>query len=204
MRFLNMRDLSHVRRTQLANHTELAKGSFATVYAESVDSATVAKITTDKYSYDLLTDGMWLQMREHVERSFTRVIEDHGDVGESRGLTAYLVEVERLHRISTTEHRRLISRWMKEYTASRHEDFVDTDLHRNTRRSLAFCQQKTHDITDPYRFVFAALFDFLRNYGGALDLKPANFMCRVDGTLVFNDVVFDVATFTRKSPCMYH
>jgi hypothetical protein len=50
---------------------------------------------------------------------------------------------------------------------------------------------------EPYRQVFAALYDFLGNYGGALDLKRSNFMCRADGTLVWNDVVFDSRTFTK-------
>jgi hypothetical protein len=204
MRFLNMRDLSHVRRARFANHISIGKGTFASVFAASDDSASVVKITTDRYSYSLLTDQVWHVMREHVEDSFPRVIEDHGEVGESRGLTAFLVEVERLHPVSTTEHRRRIARWIKEFTdfsRSKDRDAFGSRAQGGmaayyTRRSIEFCQHKSNDLTDPYREVFGALYEFLRNYGGALDLRPANFMCRADGTLVWNDCVFDAVTFT--------
>jgi len=199
MRFLNMHDLSYVRRTHLAKQTCIGKGSFASVFAASADSPTVSKVTTDQYSYYWLADGVWQVMRGHVEQFFPRLVEDHGDVGESRGLTAYLVEVERLFPIASTEHRRLISRWCDEYSAHQHESYIRQPAERMRQASVNFCDRKANQKDAPYREVFEAMYQFLLNYGGALDLKPSNFMCRADGTLVWNDVVFDAATFGRPS-----
>ena len=123
MRFLDMNDLSYVRRTQLAKHACIGKGSFASVFAPAADSKTVSKVTTDQYSYNLLADGVWHLIRSEVEEHFPQLVEDHGDVGMSRGLTAYLVEIERLFPLSTTEHRRRVDAWSREYEA----------LHRSSR-----------------------------------------------------------------------
>lgn len=201
MRFINMNDLPYVRRTQLAGHTCIGKGSFASVFAPSPDSPTVAKVTTDSLSYCLLTDGVWHSMREEVDACFTKVIEDHGDVGDSCGMTAYLVEVERLFPVSTTEHRRLIAAWSKEYDAfkasfsGRTHRMATADVWH--LKSLEFCGAKGVQDDEPYRAVFSALEEFIGSFGGALDLKRNNFMCRANGDLVWNDVVFDVKTFSR-------
>ena len=198
MRFLNMRELSHVRRNHLAKQACIGKGSFASVFAPSVESRTVSKVTTDICSYHLLADGVWHLTRADVEVHFPRLVENHGEVGESRGLTAYLVEVERLYPVSTTEHRRRIDGWANEYEALHRSTFVHHNLdERFHLASREFCKRLAAREDEPYRKVFEAMHDFLRDYGGALDLKRSNFMCRSDGTLVWNDVVFDVKTYTR-------
>ncbi|MEX3984312.1 hypothetical protein AB4Y45_35735 [Paraburkholderia sp. EG287A] len=197
MRFLDMSELSYVRRNQLAKQACIGKGSFASVFATAGDSETVSKVTTDMYSYHLLADGVWHLIRSDVEAHFPRLIEDHGDVGESRGLTAYLVEVERLYPVSTTEHRRRIDGWAREYEALHRKSTHSNLAKRFHLASLEFCKLLAEREDEPFRNVFEALFQFFRNYGGALDLKRSNFMCRADGTLVWNDVVFDIKTFTR-------
>ncbi|MBK3780022.1 hypothetical protein G3A43_07115 [Paraburkholderia aspalathi] len=197
LRFLNMNELKHLRYDQLKKQACIGKGSFASVFARSTDSDTVSKVTTDEYSYFLLADYVWHEVRSGVEAHFPRLIENHGDVGESRGRTAYLVEVERLYPVSTTEHRRLIARWAREYNALCRETYHREGQHQFRTCSLEFCRLMAEREDEPYRKVFDALYYFLRNYGGALDLKRSNFMCRADGTLVLNDVVFDVEYFNR-------
>lgn len=56
MRFLDMNDLSHVRRNYLAKQACVGTGAFASVFARTADSTTVSKVTTDIYSYALLAD----------------------------------------------------------------------------------------------------------------------------------------------------
>lgn len=201
MRFINMSNLAHIRRTKLAGQKCIGKGSFASVYAPSDDSPSVTKVTTDAFGYSLLTDYVWFSMREEVDHHFPRIMEDHGDVGESCGKSAYLVEVERLKPVSNKADRRRIKQWISEYDAHR----TSSQLPRGPERraladelhlhSLEFCASKAAQEDEPYRKVFEALNNFLGNYGGALDLKPSNFMSRDDGTLVWNDVVVDAKTY---------
>ncbi|RQR65652.1 hypothetical protein DIE18_04170 [Burkholderia sp. Bp9125] len=198
-RLLNMNELSSVRRTHLANHACIGKGSFASVYASCNDSASVVKITTDQYGYSLLADYVWHEIRSHVDGFFPRLIENHGDVGECNGLTAYLVEVERLYPVASTEHRRRIARWCKELSRVTSESYISQPDRRMRQVSLEFCERKANQDDEPYAEVFGALYDFLRNYGGALDMKRSNFMQRADGTLVWNDIVFDIELFCRHN-----
>lgn len=198
-RLLNMNELSTVRRTHLANHACIGKGSFASVYATGEHSPSVVKVTTDQYGYHLLADYVWHQMRAHVDGSFPRLIENHGDVGECNGLTAYLVEVERLYPVDSTEHRRRIARWSKELGRTTSESYIAQPERRMRQVSLEFCARKADQEDEPYAKVFGALYDFLRNYGGALDMKRSNFMQRGDGTLVWNDIVFDIELFCRHN-----
>lgn len=199
MSFIRMRELG-AARCHLSGLKRIGVGAFAAVYASDKVSETVFKLTTDQFSYSMLTDGYWLQAREEVEDAFPRVIQDLEDVGVSSGLTAYLLEVERLYPVSTSEHRRTVTRIIKEYAA-----FVAGRTGRMTRpvgfwqsASLAFCGMKAVQEDEPYRAVFAALEDFIGCFGGALDLKRNNFMTRQDGTLVWNDVVFDIATWHAR------
>lgn len=200
MRLLKMAELGHVRRKHLAGKALIGKGSFASVFAAEGEADRVSKLTADAIGYYMLADPLWHEMREEVERCFPRVIEDHGDVGISGDLPVFLVEVERLYPVSTTEHRRQIGVWAKQYANTnckkprgrtyRHADVLNW-------QSVQFCAEKADEQDNPYRAVFEALHMFLSNYGGALDLKRSNFMCRANGELVWNDVVFDAKTYFR-------
>lgn len=204
MRLINLRDLAHVRRTQLGGHQIIGKGSFATVFQRNAESDTVSKLTTDSMSYAFLSDGYWLQAREPVEQHFPVLVTDHGWVGTSKGLDAYLVEVERLMPVRSPENKRTVTRLIKEYHgfASTRNSRVSVARHWNMT-SLDFLYAKLEEGTDPQLGVFEALQDFIGSFGGALDMKRNNFMERADGTLVWNDVVYDIESYDRETTRRY-
>ncbi|WP_109015658.1 hypothetical protein [Novimethylophilus kurashikiensis] len=199
MRLLNMNDLGYLRRTKLKGHQCIGKGSFCSVFAEHENSSKVTKVTTDRLSYYMLTDGFWASVRESVGIAFPEVIEDHGGVGVSRGLDVYMVDVERLMPIATTENRRAVRRISKEYEVflRKYPNKYRRMSDRLNFASIDFCQKKSEQEDEPYQEVFDALLDFVSNFGGALDLTPSNFMQRADGSLVWNDVVFDAKTYLQ-------
>lgn len=200
MSFIRMRDLG-AARCHLSGLTRIGGGTFAAVYASDKASETVFKLTTDQFGYSMLADGYWLQAREEVDDAFPRVIQDLQDVGVSCGLTAYLVEVERLYPVNTREHRRTVTRIIEEYTmfaAARPGRRSQPPERFWQSASLAFCGMKAAQEDEPYHAVFAALEDFFGCFGGALDLKRSNFMTRQDGALVWNDVVFDIAAWNAR------
>lgn len=204
MRLINMRDLAHVRRNQLGGHQVIGKGSFATVFQAHPNSSTVSKLTTDCMGYALLADGYWLQTREPVEQHFPMLVADHGWVGTSKGLAAYLVEVERLRPVSKLENKRTVTRIIKEYYEfALTRNFRTSAVRRWNLNSMDFLSAKLDEGTDPQLDVFAALQDFIGSFGGALDLKRNNFMERADGTLVWNDVVYDIESFDRETTRRY-
>lgn len=198
MRMLNMNDLSDVKRTHLAGKTRIGQGGFAEVFADPATPDRVSKLTVDPFNYYLLADALWHEIRQDVEHCFPRLLEDHGDVGESGGRSVYLVEVERLYPVTAPEHKRQISAWAKQYGHSARNS-PDHRRHRNADvlnwESVEFCAQQAENSDNPYQAVFEALHNFLSNYGGALDLKHSNFMCRANGELVWNDVVFDAKAY---------
>jgi hypothetical protein len=200
MRFLNMNDLQHLRRTKLAGMQRIGSGSFATVFAGAPDSGTVMKVTTDQMAYWYSADQLWLDVRSRVARHFPTLVEDFGEVGESRGASAYLVEMERLQPVSLTCHRRIIAKWIREWDKFRRESVLPrgrSDV--LAGRATDFCQMKAES-DDPYAPVFEELVYFFSNYGSTLDLKLSNFMERPStGELVFNDIVFNYLDLERRS-----
>lgn len=201
MRLLNMNELQHVRRTMLAGLSCIGKGTFASVYAENETSPEVTKVTIDSLAYQFLACQSFSLAREHAESFFPRLIEDHGDIGESRGSTAYIVKLERLQPVSTTAHRRLIREWIAEYDAFE----ADWEFPRNARgsdryreMSARFCEVMSVK-AGPFQEAFGALVQFFSNYGGSLDLRYCNFMERPStGELIFNDVVCDFDLLNPK------
>lgn len=202
MRMLNMNELSGLRATTLANMRCIGKGQFASVYGPKTgDGNTVIKVTTDAMSYYLQADGLWLEMREGVERHFPALVTDFGDVGPSCQATAYMLELEWLHPVSNPKHRKLIRHWTAcwdSFCAKELTPYASVSRSR-TELSRAFCEAQA-EVEGPYCKVFEALSEFFSSYGGALDLKLSNFMERPStGELVFNDVVFDVKDYLRRS-----
>lgn len=200
LRHLNMNDVAHLRRHSGALHGMqlVGKGSFASVFASAPDSRTVMKVTNDRIGYWYATDPVWLDERENVGQFFPSVIEDHDYVGRSRGLDVYLIEIERLFPVSSAEHRRQIRKWTKEYDLFS-KPYRKMKILNYTSVSIDFCTMKAAQMDEPYRQVFEALKYFFKTYEGALDFKMSNFLQRADGSLVWNDLVFDVETFEFTS-----
>lgn len=73
MRFLDMNDPSRVRLDHLAKQACIGTGSFASVFAGTADSTTVWKVTTDIYSYALLSDNVWHRMRSDVKAAVSNL-----------------------------------------------------------------------------------------------------------------------------------
>jgi hypothetical protein len=196
MRLLNMNQLKHLRYSLLRDMHCIGKGTFASVFEASPDAASVTKITNDTLAYYFQADGLWLNVRGKVESHFPRLIESHGEVGQSRGANAYGLVLERLQPLSTKANRKIVNAWRKSWS-----DFRETfpPKERGHEASSRFCENLA-EVDGPYQHVFAALAYFFMNYGGALDLKTSNFMER-PGTndLVFNDVVFDMKHFNSMS-----
>lgn len=202
-----MNDVRFLRHSTLRGMSCIGRGTFASVFAPATDSSTVVKVTSDWMSYCCTADRLWEEVREPVQAHFPAVIEDHGDVGESGGATVYVVEVERLRPISTTENRRHIRGWMKAYDDLVMHPPQEFRLRYNevdtTRLSIYFCEEMAKS-SDPYAKVFEAMIYFFSNYGGAFDLRYANFMERPGtGALVFNDVVCDYKDMYRRSKAKY-
>ncbi len=203
MRILNMNEVRGFRARNLAGQACVGRGSFASVFAASGDASSVTKVTADDLGYYFIADRLFLEQRAAVERHFPALVEDFGDVGTSRGFTVYAAEIERLVPVASIEHKRFINALYAELMA------IEPNLTRQVRhsemlhfRSLELCARKQAE-PGPYQGVFEALWFFLANYGGALDLKVSNFMIRPsDTTLVWNDVVFNATTFYDK--CVVH
>lgn len=204
MRLLNMNELRFLKSSILRGLYCIGNGTFASVFARDPAAPTVTKVTTDRIAYCLLADQNWHVMSESVAKSFPKLIEDHGDVGESRGATVYVVEVERLHPVSTKENRRFIREWSRAWSGFEHDMKTDclrfsNSLDKYQVRSARFCQAQAK-IEGPFQAVFQALGEFILNYGGSLDLKQNNFMERPStGELVFNDVLCDYVDLLKRS-----
>lgn len=215
MRSLNMNDLPALRFTALKGKRCIGKGEFASVYGlKEGEYSSVTKVTVDQFSYFMLADGLFQQMRASSEMNFPRLIEDFGEVGTSNGATAYLVEVERLVPIKTTSHRRLIRYWVDAYAKHRSAAWGNTGSHRGNLREISreFCMKQAELAAEglglpeakAYAQTWLILGDFLGSYGGCLDLKPSNFMVRPStGDLVFNDVIYDAEGAERSRRARY-
>lgn len=199
MRFLNMNDLRHLRRSRLAGMQKIGSGAFATVFADSQDSETVMKVTADQMAYWFSSDQLWLDVRSRVAQHFPALVEDFGEVGYSRGAPVYLLEQERLRPVSLTCHRRKIAQWVKEWDEFRMDAANRGSSDDLSVKAARFCEAKSES-DDPYAPVFEELVYFFSNYGSTLDLKLSNFMERPStGELVFNDIVFNYLDLERRS-----
>lgn len=192
MRLLNMNDVRFLRHTKLAGKREIGRGAFASVFAEEHGDC-VTKVTTDQMAYCLAADQRAQDALAPVSNHFPRVLEDYGDVGESRGARVYVLDMERLRPLSSSEHRRHVRKWVKAWDAFDKSVFGDCSY-----RSTRFCERMAY-VNEPYAQVFKALANFFSDFGGALDLKLANFMERPSGELVFNDVVCDWQDYMRRT-----
>ena len=195
MRIINMHRLNHIRRQYAHKKTLIGKGSFASVYAADGDD-TVTKITLDQISYALLADGYWLSVREPAEAFFPKLIQDFGAVGTQNESSVYAVELERLKPVSGANRKKVLS-WTRQF------DAVSSSKGYRLLSPLAkeicanFCYEMAERETE-CSSAFSALADFVINFDCNLDFKPSNFMERSDGSLVFNDVVFDGKAYMRE------
>lgn len=183
MRVLSLKDpaVVRVRHTHpgLVKKSVIGRGSFCAVF-ESSSSDRVLKLTTDRAHADYLTDGCAPDGDLKPQ-----VFEDFGEVGATTtGIPLRLFEVERLvPLVRGTPLSKLVLRIIR-YT-QRKRRFPD-----DVRDVLALSEKLA-------KFMWQ-LNCFTANFDYACDAKFNNFMQRADGSLVFNDPIFDRELFIRE------
>jgi len=185
---LNDCKVATLRRTMpcFAKTRTLARGTFSAVF-ETPDPTRVLKLTTDATNYAYLTEGF---APDGPHKPV--VLHDHGEVGEtSEGVTLYLLELERLQKVTTGTENGLLARRIVRY-ANKNPDkrYPDDPDH-----IPGMPPSLVRFMDDLNHFIFHSAF--------APDVHWGNFMERADGTLVVSDPVFDSKLLRRTSKERY-
>lgn len=156
----------------------LGRGEFCAVF-EMVEPDRVLKLTTDPAHVAYLVDGL---SPSGIHRPI--LFATHGKVGETkRGLPLYLVEVEKLYPIKRgSPNARLVRKITRYVEACKRFPEQDDEL---------------ADMPSELSGFMCRLNWFWMNYKCQPDAKHSNFMQRADGTLVFNDPVFNQDLYRR-------
>lgn len=189
-----------LRHPALAGKKRIGRGAFCAVYD---NGDTVLKLTADAFQYRFYAEPHWFDDSPY----FPRLVHDFEDVGETAdGLSLFLVEMEKLDRVSTLPAcRRQVRQILKVADEFYYPHFDRAHKIRNQHeRRKMVCIQTLDDMSVDERLepglqdALDRTRNFLSNHDCAFDLHQANFMRRGE-QVVLNDVVADLETYERKN-----
>lgn len=185
----------------LAGKRKLARGKFSAVYD---NGDTVLKVTTDSSCYELM------KFYAQGNKRFPTTIRDFGVIGVQKlhDLNIYMVEVERLNKISTAsiELRRLVRK-----ICNQSADIMATKapIFERHQAKIAMARivpetlyqmSEDSDFTSDMREALEFIAQFSMDYDGiGLDFHSGNFMVRNNGELVFSDPVCNILLIEKAN-----
>jgi hypothetical protein len=180
-----------LRHPLLQGKKLLGRGNFSAVF-EGTRPNTALKLTVDGPSYWMAND----KVTRVTHRHFTRVHDDHQDIGEisvlGRRWPIYLYEVERLSKLRAGSQACKLARSIIIRHNDRRLTYADVPeefLAEEEARKMVACK----DLPGSVRNAFKDLARYCSyNGGNFLDLHMKNFMERANGQLVMTDPIGDL------------
>jgi hypothetical protein len=182
----------------------MARGAFSAVFD---NGDTIHKLTLDKHAYMMACDGAANLSGEH----FTRVVADHGEVGEVFGQQLYLFECEKLDKLPKAGALRTLGRKITSRAvthASYHMSMRRLGGLSTRQAQCLAIEELSQDesLPDSLQSAFSRLHAFVHliDDGWSLDIHAANLMVRPsDGSLVISDPIADMQTQHALSVARY-
>jgi 16S rRNA C1402 N4-methylase RsmH len=137
----------------------MARGAFSAVFD---NDKTVLKLTLDKHAYSMACDVVMGLKGDH----FTRMVYNHGEVGEVWGEPLYLFECEKLEKLPKTGELRSLARKIAKRTTKHTSHHMMTRSFGGVSTRQALClaiEELSQDesLPDSLQFAFGDLHDFV-------------------------------------------